>query len=91
MLVNLLPEYEKNLSSAFNEKDFEALGEQAHKLKGATLYCATPRLTEAAKALENVVRNNEQSLDLLYHHLIKEIVAVKEEFNLLNSINENQI
>src|ERR1043166_1773011 len=77
-LVVELPEYERELTNAWNKQDRLMLRNVAHKLYGGTCYCGTPRLKEAAKALELHVlgEESEKVLSQSYKSLQQEIKAV---------------
>lgn len=47
-----LPGMVANIKHAFAENQIKELRLQAHRLHGAALYCGTPLLLDAAKALE---------------------------------------
>ena len=84
----MLPDYEKRLKTSFKNKEFEELRNISHKLKGATTYCGTPRLKEAAKILEEKIRLMDDpkkvEIEPLYKKLLTEInnlsKAYKKEF-----------
>ena len=88
ILVDMLPDYKKQLGAAFKKNDFEKLRNISHKLKGATTYCGTPRLKEAAKILEEKIRLMDDpkkvEIEPLYKKLLTEInnlsKAYKKEF-----------
>lgn len=54
MFMDGLPEDVAALSVAFNNQDYSALKDQAHKMHGALCYCAIPAMKKAMCELENV-------------------------------------
>lgn len=44
LFVEKLPEYHRNILSAYQNRDWEKLSELMHALKGATCYSSTPAL-----------------------------------------------
>lgn len=75
MLLESLPQAQANLEQHFESQAWDKLQAEAHKLRGASSYCATPRLTEAAKNLEASLHDQEVP-EADYFALLKEIQAV---------------
>ncbi len=85
MLVDILPDYEKQLKENFRNNNFEEVKNIVHKLKGATTYCGSPRLKEASKTLEEKIRLTDKpkkdEIESLYKNLLSEINSLKKVFN----------
>jgi len=64
-LISLLPSTVATLDSLWEERDYQALQIEVHKLHGGTCYCGTPRLQHLANELE-------QALKLGRHFLLSE-------------------
>ena len=83
-LIDMLPDYEKQLEENFKNGGLEELKNIAHKLKGATAYCGAPRLKEAAKALEEKIRLDDNlkkdEIEPVYKNLLKEINNLEKAF-----------
>ncbi|KGD66648.1 sensor/response regulator hybrid [Alcanivorax nanhaiticus] len=79
MLLDSLVTDRPAISSAFDSGDDETLLERVHKLHGATRYCGTPRLEQAAKALEEALKtgNGRDILGPLVATLCDEICALE--------------
>ncbi len=79
MLLDSLVTDRPAISSAFDSGDDETLLERVHKLHGATRYCGTPRLEQAAKALEEALKtgNGRDILAPLVATLCDEICALE--------------
>ena len=77
VLINMLPDYEKQLKASFKDNNFDELKNISHKLKGATTYCGTPRLKLSAKILEEKIRLMDDlkkvEIEPLYKNLLTEI------------------
>ncbi|EKF73932.1 sensor/response regulator hybrid [Alcanivorax hongdengensis A-11-3] len=61
MLLASLADDRPAISTAFDQGDQEQLLERVHKLHGATRYCGTPRLEQAARALEEALKTGADS------------------------------
>ena len=68
MLQTSLSEHETEITEAFNAKDLDKLSRAAHKLHGAACYTGTPRLKEAAKALE-IAAKHQSAVEPAYEQL----------------------
>ncbi len=83
-LIDMLPDYEKQLKENFRNNDFEELKNIAHKLKGATAYCGAPRLKQVAKILEEKIRLTDkpekEKIKPLYKSLLSEINNLTKAF-----------
>ncbi|WP_290522505.1 response regulator [Alcanivorax sp.] len=82
MLTMLLESLETDrpaISAAFDLGDDDTLLEKVHKLHGATRYCGTPRLEQAAKALEESLKTGQAREDFapLVATLCDEICALE--------------
>lgn len=58
MLQNELPGYLSQLQQLFEQKDYPALQELAHKIHGSATYCGVPALKDAARELENAIKQD---------------------------------
>ncbi len=61
MLLNMLPDYQKQLLAFSARGDLIGLSETAHALAGAACYCGTEELKQAAMALETSLNAGTQS------------------------------
>ncbi len=84
VLIDMLPNYKQQLDENFKNGGLEELKNIAHKLKGATAYCGTPRLKEAAKTLEEKIRLADklakEEVEPAYKNLLKEINNLEKAF-----------
>lgn len=77
-LIECIPEFQRDLKSAFESNNFDNLKKVAHKLYGATCYTGTTRLKTAAKLMEL----EDKNIPAAYDRLVIELDAVyqlKEE------------
>ncbi len=63
MLLNDLPDLHQQVVQAHATGDAQALWDPVHKLHGATAYCGVPALREAARGVEDAIRQNAADLD----------------------------
>lgn len=82
-LVDMLPGDLKKIQAAFSKKDYAALKDLAHYVKGGASFCGTPRLKEAASHLDQMIKThgNDQDVEAAYHQLCREITAVIDEYH----------
>ena len=81
LLIETLPEHQKELKTAFTDRNLIALQAAAHKLHSATCYCGTPKLKLAAKNLETIkIPAKEPLLSKLYQILCNEIESVQKAY-----------
>lgn len=81
MLIDYLPEHQQEITKAVKTKDIESVAKSAHKLHGATCYCGTPRLKEAAKELEIAAKTGKIAvLAQLHEKLNNEINLLDEAY-----------
>lgn len=52
MLIEVLPEHRDNIQHYADQKDWDSLAKEAHKLHGALSYTGTPRLKHYSKQLQ---------------------------------------
>ncbi|MBD3644073.1 Hpt domain-containing protein, partial [Alcanivorax sp.] len=80
MLLESLTEDRPAISSAYDSADQDTLLERVHKLHGATRYCGTPRLENAAKTLEEALKTgtNREALAPMVSALCDEICALEQ-------------
>jgi two-component system aerobic respiration control sensor histidine kinase ArcB len=86
-LLAVLVATRKELEDAYKSDNLEQLLALAHKFYGGLCYIGVPRLREAAKQLELMLKNNlEKNKELIkcYQILLDEMVAVQEESKLLD-------
>lgn len=77
MLFESLKEDKHNMNEARNKQEYESLLEMVHKLHGATRYTGVPRLQNAAKNLEECLKENHvEDIPQLSDILFQEIEAV---------------
>ena len=62
MLLNDLPGLRQNINQAFAGNDAQGLWDNTHKLYGSTAYCGVPALREAARALEDGIRQEQEDI-----------------------------
>ena len=65
MLLDELPDYREAIMVAFRAVDMEGadidtLWDPVHKLHGATAYLGVPALRQAAKAFEDIIKQNDR-------------------------------
>ncbi len=79
-LVESLPESQKFLETAFTSKDFEALGNEVHRLHGGCCYIGVPELKDAAKSLDQAIvkKVSDDEISELYIKLQKAIEDLLE-------------
>lgn len=83
-LIESFPDELQKLTKAYQQNDWNEIQSLAHRLRGATSYCGTPRLQTACTNLENYLNEQKTELRLsLYQKLLDEIEAVKNEFDKL--------
>jgi two-component system sensor histidine kinase BarA len=66
------------VTQAHASGDAQALWDHVHKLHGATVYCGVPALREAAKGVEDAIRQNATDLDprlLALEQAIRDLLA----------------
>jgi len=79
MLLNDLPNLKNGLNQAFEQNDAQTLWDVTHKIHGSTAYCGVPALRDAAKALENAIKQSEPELQPLVEALNGAIQALQIE------------
>lgn len=82
MLIDSLPKESERLTEAYHEKNWEALGAIAHKLKGGASYCGTLKLKATCTELENYLKSGLTArITELYQKMLAEIEALKNVRN----------
>jgi two-component system aerobic respiration control sensor histidine kinase ArcB len=77
MLIEMLPKHQREIDCAFQEKDYNALADAAHKLIGSACYCGTSRLSKASEDLRIAAINKDTKvLKRLMNKIHNEINAV---------------
>ncbi len=81
MLVESFPDELTKITEAYKHGDWQTMRDVAHKMKGATSYCGTPRLKIVCANLEGYLKSpeNTELRESLYQQLLAEIEAVKQE------------
>jgi len=80
MLLDDLPVLQQQLQQAIADNRAEAMWDHAHKLYGSTAYCGVPALREAARAMEECVKqHNEDELSACFARLSAEIDSLLEQ------------
>lgn len=84
MLLDELPERLDQVNLSYQTGNFEDLLEHAHKIYGATAYCAVPAIRKAAEDLEATLKKAETTdLEVLVNELtcqIKHLILKGQEF-----------
>lgn len=82
MLFDSLETERPAISAAFDRNDNGDLLERVHKLHGATRYCGTPRLEQAARQLEEALKtgSHRDGLGPLVSALCDEICALEQRY-----------
>lgn len=88
MLQEELPNYQKIINTAINEKNGKVLCDQAHKLKGASLSVAMPKLQESVALLEKSAKNLgfHEHVVTLAKELIDEIEKAEQTLQVFFSV-----
>lgn len=61
MLLKELPDLLAKLKQAHSQMNYEAMWDHAHKIRGSTAYCGVPALATAATALEQQIKQRDES------------------------------
>ncbi|MEQ9508144.1 MAG: response regulator [Alloalcanivorax xenomutans] len=87
MLLNNLEQDGPGIRDLAQSGDQEELLERVHRLHGATRYCGTPRLEQAARRLEEGLKGHQPDaqLNTLVGQLLAEIEQVQEHGKAVNS------
>src|SRR5262245_28573952 len=81
ILMAELPITQKEINSAWEQKDYTRLHHHIHKLHGATCYCGVPRLKEIVTDIENQLQKKHYSeLENSIKKLDAEIKAILKNF-----------
>jgi two-component system sensor histidine kinase BarA len=86
MLLASLEQDAPGISALAESDDHDALLERVHRLHGATRYCGTPRLENAARAVEEGLKKriDETRLERLVASLLAEIESVRQHAQAQN-------
>ena len=80
MLLDDLPVLQQQLQQAIAEGQTEAMWDPAHKLYGSTAYCGVPALREAARTMEECIKQqHEGELTACFARLSAEIESLLEQ------------
>lgn len=84
MLLEDLPGEQAIINNAYENQQYEAMQQSVHKLHGATCYCGTVELKEAAKKMETLLKKHEvnqykAALDELNKAINNVLKGAKEE------------
>ena len=82
MFVAELPETVEQLNHSFEQRDWETLQAQIHKLHGGACYVGVPSLKETAKQLESLLKteNFEALIDGAFKELLDCIQQVHTSY-----------
>ena len=90
LMLDETPKHIENLKKAYAEKDWNALGSEAHKLKPMFLYIGLTKLNEVSQKLESCGKNEENldeipelitQLDAGFEEVTGDLKAKKEELS----------
>ncbi len=59
MFISELPQAQRDVQKAWEQKDFDALYEHLHKLHGGCSYCGVPQFKETVETFCNALRQKE--------------------------------
>lgn len=77
MFVKELPQSQKTINQYYQDKHFQKLSDQLHKLDGGSSYAGVTRLKSAIAELSKALKNNQHlEIDPLFVKLNHEIDAV---------------
>jgi two-component system, NarL family, sensor histidine kinase BarA len=77
ILIASIPKHLKEIDQYHSHHNLEKLLASVHKLHGATCYCGTPKLKNAANKLETAIKSNKtEKIDSLCKQLHDEMNAV---------------
>ncbi len=80
MLLEELPVLQAQLAQALESGEQEAQWNPAHKLYGSTAYCGVPALREAARAMEECIKQQDETqLQSCFARLCAEISQLLEQ------------
>lgn len=80
MLLEELPVLQSQLAQAIDRGERDAMWNPAHKLYGSTAYCGVPALREAARAMEECIKQQQtERLQDCFAHLSREIIRLQEQ------------
>ncbi|TDY02979.1 Hpt domain-containing protein [Thiohalophilus thiocyanatoxydans] len=80
MLLDDLPVLRQQLQQAIADDRADAMWDHAHKLYGSTVYCGVPALREAARAMEECIKQqNKAELTACFAQLAAEIERLLEQ------------
>lgn len=78
-LINELPSAQKAINIAYQNRQFEVLREEVHRLHGVCCYCGVPILKDAVAALEkSIVKEDEKRIEFFMVECNTEINRVLE-------------
>jgi two-component system sensor histidine kinase BarA len=87
ILLESIPENEKEISEAYLARDLKSLAKATHKLHGAASYCGTPRLKDASIVIENMLvcaNCFNEEIDNAYKKMFDELMKVKQELEVMD-------
>ncbi|BBB15548.1 Hpt domain protein [Candidatus Rickettsiella viridis] len=76
--IKEVPEFQKEINHAFQDKEKQKLNDQLHKLTGSCLYCGLDRLKTSLLLLKAAINENNYDRNLL-DDLNQEMKNAKEE------------
>lgn len=90
LMINSLIEDLNELPQLYKRKEWEAIKDRAHKLKGGASYCGALRLEQACQKLITCLQmDSAKNSKVFYDEMIKEMIAVKAEASAYISSLEN--
>ncbi|MDR9436927.1 MAG: Hpt domain-containing protein [Thiohalophilus sp.] len=80
MLLEELPVLQSQLAQALEYGEQDAMWDPAHKLYGSTAYCGVPALREAARVMEECIKQQQaDQLQSCFARLSREIARLQEQ------------
>ncbi|MFZ0219627.1 MAG: response regulator [Candidatus Aquirickettsiella sp.] len=90
LMINSLIEDLNELPQLYKRKEWEAIKDRAHKLKGGASYCGALRLEQACQKLITCLQmDSAKNSKVFYAEMNKEMIAVKAEASAYISSLEN--
>lgn len=86
-LLSTLPNDLEQMQTTFEEKDWERLRDQVHRLHGACCYCGVPTLKKCAHKLENTIAT--RALDIIQPRFDELKQAIQDLMTLKSTKTDN--
>ncbi|HEY2566947.1 MAG TPA: response regulator [Candidatus Aquirickettsiella sp.] len=88
LMINSLIEDLNELPQLYKRKEWQALKDRAHKLKGGASYCGALRLEQACQKLITCLQAGPvKNTKIFYNKMIQEMIAVKDKAGAYISSN----